>query len=107
MTEQQPEQPAQSFETTHAREVARGFAESHGKPVKVVVENFGRSGARMVLVAPNGRIGDVIVPDVSTGNAVIAAEDDLEAAEWDSATVAQTTIGSQRRRSMGHSATRG
>lgn len=106
MTEQQ-EHPTQSFETAHAREVARGFVESQGKPVKVVVQNLGRAGARMVLIAPNGRIGDIVVPDVATGNAVIAAEDDLETAEWDSDTVGQTTVGPQRRRSMGHSVTRG
>jgi len=107
MTEQQEQQSDKSFDTSHARQIARDFVESHGKPVKVVVHNLGRAGARMVLIAPDGRIGDVIVPDVATGNAVVAAEEDLEAAEWDSETVAQTSIGPERRRSMGSSATRG
>jgi|GEM_PF-6945629 len=107
MAEQQEQQSDKSFDTSHARRIARDFVESHGKPVKVVVQNLGRAGARMVLIAPGGRIGDVIVPDVATGNAVVAAEEDLEAAEWDSETVAQTTVGPERRRSMGSSATRG
>ena len=106
MTEQQ-EQQTESAATTRARRIARGFVTDRGEPVKVVVQNLGISGARMVLIAPDGRVGDVIVPDVATGNAVVAAEEALEAAEWDSETVGQANIGPERRRSMGASATRG
>lgn len=108
MTDQQTQHAhAVTVDTARAREAARQFVAAHGKPVSVVVQNLGRTGSRMVLIAPNGRIGDVIVADVATGNAVIEAEEDLQAAEWDSETVGRTTIGPARRRNMGHSVTRG
>lgn len=112
MTEQEEQsataesvQPVSS-ENARARASARKFVEAHGKPTKAVIQPVGRVGSRIVLVAPNGHMGDVMVTDVAAGEALIAAEEDLEHAEWDSTTVNQTVIGAKHRRRMGMSLTR-
>ncbi len=79
---------------------ARKFVKAHGKPSRAVVENIGRAGARVVLVGADGALGDVVVPSVATGEALIEAVEDLEAAAWDSETVNQTKIGPEHRRKM-------
>jgi hypothetical protein len=79
---------------------ARAFVAQHGKPVKAVVERIGRIGARVVLVGDDGALGDVVVPSVETGEALIEAVDGVEAAEWDSDTVGATVIGAEHRRRM-------
>lgn len=86
---------------------ARAFAKAHGTPVRAVVEPIGRSGARVVLVGNDGALGDVVVPSVETGTALIDAVEDLEKSDWDSDTVGATTIGSAHRRRMGRSLLRG
>lgn len=96
----------ESQEVARARATARKFVEAHGKPTKAVIEGLGRMGSRIVLVAPDGHMGDVIVPDSRAGEALVAAEEDLELAEWDAATVNQTVIGAKHRRRMGMSLTR-
>ncbi|WP_092533821.1 hypothetical protein [Amycolatopsis arida] len=88
-------------EPTEAQlDAARGFVERHGKPARGVVEYIGRVGARVVLVGADGALGDVIVPDVATGEALVAAVPDLEPAEWDAETVNSTAIGPEHRRRM-------
>lgn len=79
---------------------ARKFVKAHGKPSRAVVENIGRAGARVVLVGADGALGDVVVPSVATGEALIEAVEDLEAASWDAETVKQTKIGPEHRRKM-------
>jgi hypothetical protein len=79
---------------------ARRFVALHGKPSKAVVENIGRAGARVVLVGADGALGDVIVAGPATGEALVAAVEDLEPAEWDAATVGATVIGPEHRRRM-------
>ena len=79
---------------------ARQFVAEHGKPSKAVVENIGRAGARVVLVGADGALGDVIVRGPAAGEALVAAVEDLEAAEWDAATVGATVIGPRHRRRM-------
>ncbi|EHR60871.1 hypothetical protein SaccyDRAFT_1977 [Saccharomonospora cyanea NA-134] len=79
---------------------ARAFVTEHGKPVKAVVQRIGRAGARVVLVGDDGALGDVVVPSVETGEALIEAVDGVEAAEWDAETVGATVIGAEHRRRM-------
>ncbi|MFI5586576.1 hypothetical protein ACIA5G_16160 [Amycolatopsis sp. NPDC051758] len=79
---------------------ARKFVKAHGKPSRAVVENIGRVGARVVLVGADGALGDVVVPSVATGEALIEAVEDLEAASWDAETVQATKIGPEHRRKM-------
>ncbi|MPY77714.1 MAG: hypothetical protein GEV04_04305 [Actinophytocola sp.] len=86
---------------------ARAFAKAHGTPVRAVVEPIGRSGARVMLVGNDGALGDVVVPSVEIGTALIDAVDDVEKATWDSDTVGATVIGPGHRRRMGRSLLRG
>jgi hypothetical protein len=79
---------------------ARKFVKAHGKPSRAVVENIGRVGARVVLVGADGALGDVVVPSVATGEALVEAVEDLEAASWDAETVKATKIGPEHRRKM-------
>lgn len=79
---------------------ARKFVKAHGKPSRAVVENVGRVGARVVLVGADGAMGDVVVPSVATGEALVEAVEDLEAASWDAETVQQAKIGPEHRRKM-------
>jgi hypothetical protein len=79
---------------------ARRFVAEHGKPAKGVVENIGRAGARVVLVGADGALGDVIVPAPATGDALVAAVEDLEPAEWDTSTVNAVKIGARHRHRM-------
>ncbi|WP_370961441.1 hypothetical protein [Amycolatopsis sp. cg9] len=86
--------------TSSQLSAARKFVKAHGKPSRAVVENIGRAGARVVLVGTDGALGDVVVPSVETGEALIEAVEDLEAAAWDAETVNQAKIGPEHRRKM-------
>jgi hypothetical protein len=79
---------------------AREFVALHGKPAKGVVEHIGRAGTRVVLIGADGALGDVIVPSVATGKALVEAVEDLELAEWDNVTVNAVKIGPRHRRMM-------
>lgn len=79
---------------------ARAFVAEHGKSAKAVVENVGRAGARVVLVGADGALGDIFVPSVATGEALVEAVEDLEPAEWDNSTVNLVKIGPAHRRKM-------
>lgn len=94
-TETSPAEP-----TNGQLSAATSFVAAHGAPVKAVVERIGRGGARVVLVGADGALGDVVVPSPETGDALIAAIGDLDAAEWDSETVNATVIGAEHRRRM-------
>jgi hypothetical protein len=76
------------------------FVDQHGKPVRAVVENIGRIGARVVLVGADGAMGDVVVEGPAVGDALVEAVPGVEAASWDTTTVAATKIGSAHRRKM-------
>jgi hypothetical protein len=65
-----------------------------------VVENIGRAGARVVLVGADGALGDVIVAGPEAGEALVAAVEDLELAQWDGETVRAVKIGAGHRRKM-------
>ncbi|MDV6013222.1 hypothetical protein [Haloechinothrix sp. LS1_15] len=86
--------------------VARRFVAEHGSPARGVVQGIGRSGVRVVLVGADGAMGDVLVPSVRAGEALIDRVDGLERANWDAETVNATDIGPERRRRMGRSLTR-
>jgi hypothetical protein len=79
---------------------AREFVAAHGKSAKAVVENVGLAGARVVLVGADGALGDIFVPAVATGEALVAAVDGLEPAQWDPSTVNAVQIGAAHRRKM-------
>ena len=79
---------------------ASAFARKHGGSARAVVENLGRAGARLVLVGEDGALGDVMVADVATGEAVVSAVSELTASEWDSETTGALKIGPAHRRKM-------
>jgi hypothetical protein len=78
---------------------AKAFVAAHGRPTRAVVEPIGRAGARLVLVGNDGAMGDIVVPDVATGEAVVEAAG-AQPAEWDRETVAAVKIGPRHRRRM-------
>lgn len=79
---------------------ARGFVAAHGKPVRAVVEHTGRHGARVVLVGADGVLGDVMVPTVEAGEALLAAVEHVRHSTWDHETTEALTIGPAHRRRM-------
>ncbi|KAA2261759.1 hypothetical protein F0L68_15190 [Solihabitans fulvus] len=83
-----------------AVKAAAEFVSAHGKPTRAVVQNIGRAGARVVLVGKDGALGDVVVADVATGEALCAAVPDVELGEWDRETTAAVKIGPVHRHRM-------
>jgi hypothetical protein len=79
---------------------AESFVAKHGNPTRAVVENIGRNAARVVLVGADGAMGDVVVADVPTAEAVCAQLADLHVGEWDRETIAAAKIGPEHRRRM-------
>ncbi|MEU6261693.1 hypothetical protein [Saccharopolyspora shandongensis] len=79
---------------------AKAFVAAHGGSARAVVENLGQAGARVVLVGEDGLLGDVMVPDVAAGEALVEAVDGLSPHEWDGETVAALKIGPAHRRKM-------
>jgi hypothetical protein len=79
---------------------ANSFVGKHGRNTRAVVENLGQAGARVVLVGEDGMLGDVMVSDVATGEALVDAVDGLTAGEWDAETTAALKIGPAHRRRM-------
>lgn len=102
-TEQTEETTAAPVPTSRQLSSARAFVAAHGKPSRAVVEPIGRAGARVVLVGADGAMGDVVVSSVEIGDALVAAVDELETADWDAETVNSTEIGPKHRRRMGRS----
>ncbi|QGK69737.1 hypothetical protein GIY23_09595 [Allosaccharopolyspora coralli] len=93
-TDQQTAAPAKAV----AR--AKAFVDEHGGEGRAVVQNLGRTGARIVLIGADGAFGDVVVADVATGESVIEAVENLTASEWDAQTTAALTIGPAHRKKM-------
>ncbi|SES17673.1 hypothetical protein [Actinokineospora terrae] len=85
---------------------ATAFVAAHGTPSRGVVEGIGRTGARVVLIGKDGAMGDVLVPDLETGAALVDRVTGLERSDWDRDTVAATRIGPAHRAKMA-SRTRG
>lgn len=78
----------------------RAFVQQHGGFARAVVENLGRAGARIVLVGDDGAFGDVVLEDVASGEAVVAAIDEVTASQWDAETTGALKIGAAHRRKM-------
>ncbi|WP_232016757.1 hypothetical protein [Gordonia insulae] len=62
----------------------KGFIGREGGSAKAVLQPIGAAGVRITLVGADGGIlGDRVVADLSTAQAVVAEIDGLETAEWD------------------------
>jgi hypothetical protein len=79
---------------------ARSFVELHGAPTRGVVEHIGRAGSRVVLVGPDGVLGDVLVAGPAAAEALIEQVGGIERAEWDAETTRLARIGRVHRHRM-------
>ncbi|MFW0794631.1 hypothetical protein AAFP30_12540 [Gordonia sp. CPCC 205515] len=62
----------------------KGFISREGGSAKAVLQPIGAAGVRITLVGESGGIlGDRVVPDTATAEAVVNAVEGLETAEWD------------------------
>ncbi|WP_280399485.1 hypothetical protein [Nocardia carnea] len=70
----------------------RKFVAAHGGSAEAVPQPVGRRGVRVTLVGADGILGDRMVADTATAQAVIDAVDGLTAADgWERDLVARTT----------------
>ncbi len=60
----------------------RSFLAEHGHPGSATVNYLGRSGARLVVVAADGRFTDVVLIGMEAAHAVLAALE-LTPSDWD------------------------
>ena len=60
----------------------REFAATHGGDAVAVVEHLGRAGARIVVIAPDGRFGDALVTSVGAARGVCDRAG-IEVRDWD------------------------
>ena len=58
------------------------FAARYGDGVLAVVNQVGRSGARIVLIAPNGEFGDALASSLQAGRQ-ICRDAGIEVRDWD------------------------
>ncbi|WP_460866930.1 hypothetical protein [Rhodococcus aerolatus] len=88
-----------------AREVSRSakavtrFAAAHGGSTRAVVQGVAAHAFRITLVGADGILGDVVVADAETADAVLA-EAGVEAAEWDRELSASVELSAAHRARM-------
>lgn len=88
-----------------AREVSRSaksvtqFAAAHGGSARAVVQGVAAHAVRITLVGADGILGDVVVPDAETAEAVLA-EAGVEPAEWDRELAASVELSAAHRARM-------
>ncbi|MFB9909722.1 hypothetical protein [Allokutzneria oryzae] len=87
--------------------VVTAFVAEHGDPTRAVIQYIGNAGVRLTLVGQDGALGDVVVADVATAEAICAAVEGVQVSEWDRETVAATVIGPEHRRRMAGPRARG
>ncbi|MFZ2173894.1 MAG: hypothetical protein WAW17_07640 [Rhodococcus sp. (in: high G+C Gram-positive bacteria)] len=68
---------------SHTVDAIRKFVTEHGGSASAVIQPIGLAGVRITLVGADGILGDQVVEDVATANAVVASLDDVTAADWD------------------------
>lgn len=79
----------------------KGFISREGGSAKAVLQPIGAAGVRITLVGESGGIlGDRVVPDSATAEAVVNAVDGLETAEWDRELTSAATVKESHYRKM-------
>ncbi|MFW0790529.1 hypothetical protein [Gordonia sp. CPCC 205333] len=79
----------------------RRFISREGGEATAVIAPIGAAGVRITLVGKAGGIlGDRVVPDVATAEAVVNAVDGLSVGEWDRELVSATTVKPSHYRQM-------
>lgn len=59
------------------------FVAEHGGTASAVIQPVGLAGVRITLVGADGILGDQVVEDLATANAVVASFDTVTVAEWE------------------------
>lgn len=59
------------------------FVAEHGGSASAVIQPIGVVGVRITLVGADGILGDQVVKDLATANAVVASFDNVTVAEWE------------------------
>lgn len=59
------------------------FVADHGGSASAVIQPVGVAGVRITLVGADGILGDQVVADLATANAVVASFDNVTVAEWE------------------------
>lgn len=79
----------------------RGFVAAEGGSAKAVLQPTGQAGVRVTLVGEEGGLlGDRVVADVATAEAVVDAVDGLEIAEWDRELTSAASVSPKHWRKM-------
>ncbi|MFC9788313.1 hypothetical protein [Rhodococcus sp. NPDC127528] len=68
---------------SHIVASVRKFVAEHGGSATAVIQPIGYAGVRITLVGADGVLGDEVVDDLATANAVVAAVDNLAVSEWE------------------------
>ncbi|NMO04587.1 hypothetical protein HH308_25530 [Gordonia sp. TBRC 11910] len=77
------------------------FVSRESGEATAVIQPIGAAGVRITLVGADGGIlGDRVVADVATAEAVVNAVDGLSIGEWDRALVSSTTVKPSHYRKM-------
>jgi hypothetical protein len=77
----------------------RAFAGDHGGVAVAVIENMGRFGARIIVIAPDRAFGDALVSSVEAAREVCVRAG-LEVREWDRETTGALTLSPRDRERM-------
>lgn len=59
------------------------FLSEHGGTANAVIQPVGEGSVRITLVGEDGVLGDQVVDDLATANAVVAAFDNVTVSEWE------------------------
>ncbi|GAA4662306.1 hypothetical protein GCM10023197_15390 [Gordonia humi] len=78
----------------------RRFVAAEGGSAKAVLQPAGQAGVRVTLVGENGILGDRVVTDMATAEAVVDAVEGLETAEWDRDLTSVATVAPSHWRRM-------
>lgn len=70
---------------SHTVDAIKKFVAEHGGSASAVIQPIGLAGVRITLVGADGILGDQVVKDLATANAVVASFDDVTVSEWDRA----------------------
>lgn len=86
-------QPAPVTAPAETTAAVRKFVAEAGGSAKAVLQPIGMAGVRITLVSgSDGVMGDEVVQDLATAQAVVAAVDGLEESEWDRELVSAATV---------------
>ncbi|MGC0364034.1 hypothetical protein ABH922_002018 [Rhodococcus sp. 27YEA15] len=77
-----PSAPAPALPKSTVKAIAT-FVADHGGSASAVIQPVGGSGVRITLVGADGILGDQVVADLATANAVVASFDTVTVAEWE------------------------